>query len=179
MSAWRGRAVELSWFTSMEHHHDGFLVYRSRSLGNGFTRLSDRLVRGAGAYTYLDKAVRPATTYYYRLGAVELDGTEDIHDPIEFTTPAWELRPALAPGAPNPFSRETTLSFSLPNEQAARLAVYDVAGRLVRSIELAAPAGTIIWDGTNLQGSRVSPGVYFLRLEGGPGTDTKRVVLTR
>jgi len=102
-----------------------------------------------------------------------------LHDPIEFTTPAWELRPALAPGAPNPFSRGTTLSFSLPTERAARLAVYDVAGRLVRRlVDEVLPAGDydVDWDGRNDRGRRVAGGTYLVRLQAGGETLTEKVV---
>jgi hypothetical protein len=71
----RDRAVHLSWFTSFEYLHDGFNLYRSGLLESGYARLNSHLIRGRSPYFYLDKAVRPATTYFYKLGAVDTWGT--------------------------------------------------------------------------------------------------------
>jgi hypothetical protein len=87
--------------------------------------------------------------------------------------------PAVSPGAPNPFSTKTTLSFSLPARQITRIAVYDVAGRLVRIIvDHKLPAGDhrVTWNGRDAQGHRVAGGTYFVRLEAGGVTKTRKVV---
>ena len=43
---------------------------------------------------------------------------------------------------PNPFNPKTTIQFELPNTQHARVAIYDVAGRLVRLLlDESRPAG--------------------------------------
>ena len=79
----------------------------------------------------------------------------------------------------NPASPATALSFSLPTEQAARVAVYDVAGRMVRDIvneELPEGDHAAIWDGRNARGQRVAGGTYFVRLHAGGETQTRKVV---
>ena len=37
-------------------------------------------------YSYLDKAVQPTTTYFYKLGAVDTSGHEVLFDPTSVTT---------------------------------------------------------------------------------------------
>lgn len=51
-----------------------------------------------------------------------------------------------------------------------RLRIYDVAGRLVRTLaDGAHPAGRheVVWNGTDHAGRRVAAGVYFARLDSG------------
>lgn len=67
-------------------------------------------------------------------------------------------------GAPNPFSASISIWFHLGAPGTARIEVYDVRGALVKRLAAAPrPAGlqSIDWDGTDTQGRRVAPGVYF------------------
>lgn len=88
----------------------------------------------------------------------------------------------LEPSTPNPFRAATTLRFSLPVAERVELGVYDVQGRLVRSLgesELPGGAHTLTWDGKDDAGASLASGVYFLRLRGLSGVATQRVVLLR
>jgi hypothetical protein len=70
--------------------------------------------------------------------------------------------------APNPFERDSDLRFSLPREDRVSLAVYDISGRLVRTLtDESLPAGQHVrqWDGRDGTGSRVAAGVYLARLK--------------
>jgi hypothetical protein len=84
--------------------------------------------------------------------------------------------------APCPSGADTMLSFTLAEFAEVELAVYDVRGRLVRTI-LAAdlPAGTYpsTWDGKDDAGEPVASGVYFIRLSGPRGAVTRRAVRIR
>ncbi len=74
----------------------------------------------------------------------------------------------LSGNAPNPFSSETMISFSLPSAGRASLRVYDMTGRLVRTIadeDMAASVHSLVWDGRDDSGDKVGVGVYFCRLE--------------
>jgi hypothetical protein len=175
----RGRAVELSWFTSFEYLHDGFNVYRSRSLQSGYAMLNDRLLRGRSPYSYLDRAVQASTTYYYKVGAVDSRGHEVLHPPTSVTTPAWGMRTALGAARPTPFRKETLIHFTLAAPAAAQLEVYDVAGRLVRVLvreALLAGDHAVNWDGRDDAGLRVAGGTYFVKLAAGDITQTRKVV---
>ena len=83
---------------------------------------------------------------------------------------------------PNPFNPNTTISFNLRERGHASLAVYDVAGRLVRvlidGVKEAGPHD-VNWDGKDNTGRGVASGVYFYRLEAGSFTETKKMVLLR
>jgi hypothetical protein len=74
---------------------------------------------------------------------------------------------SLAPNAPNPFSRSTSIGYNLPRAGEADLAVYDVSGRLVKRLfrgPLPAGSHLTVWDGTGNDGRRVPGGVYFAHL---------------
>ncbi len=90
---------------------------------------------------------------------------------------------ALTPPFPNPTRGDCGLAFSLPAEADASLRLYDVGGRLVRTLRegrLEAGRHAARWDGKNDDGDRVAAGVYLARLSvaGTPGA-TRKIVLVR
>jgi hypothetical protein len=73
----------------------------------------------------------------------------------------------LHQNAPNPFMGTTTVRFSVPHTTRVRLAVYDIAGRLVRVAadkEMTAGEYSLTWDGRDNRGADVGPGIYFCRM---------------
>lgn len=77
---------------------------------------------------------------------------------------------------PNPFNRTTRIPFKLEDRTRAIINIYDVNGRLIRTLSKATVAGIadyVDWDGADQQNQRVSSGVYFYRLEGDK-YDTRR-----
>lgn len=90
--------------------------------------------------------------------------------------------PELAANRPNPFGRETTLSFVLPRAARAELSVFDLSGRRLRTLvqgEIGAGNHQIAWDGTDAEGRRLSAGVYLYRLEALGESLTGRMTLLR
>jgi hypothetical protein len=70
---------------------------------------------------------------------------------------------------PNPAAGAQTIELSIADAaRGARLDVFDAAGRLVwrAPIDGAGPR-SLVWSGRDLDGRRVAPGAYFLRLDGG------------
>lgn len=88
----------------------------------------------------------------------------------------------LIGGAPNPFSRATVVRFELFQATEIDLSVYDVGGRLVRTLARGRHLPmryAMTWDGRNNEGMRAPAGVYFLRLAAGELRQTTRVVCLR
>ena len=80
---------------------------------------------------------------------------------------------------PNPFRDRATIRFaSEQGNTGARLSIYDLQGRRVRSLPLAG-GESVVWDGRDAEGGRLSSGVYFVRADGRPDLDSQRVVLLR
>ncbi len=79
---------------------------------------------------------------------------------------------------PNPFNPTTTIRFSVVESGKVSLKVYDMLGRNVDTIienDLMTPGSySIQYDGTNL-----SSGMYFYRLENGSSIVTKRMTLIK
>ena len=103
---------------------------------------------------------------------------------IRYQPPQADVEPArtqpapLTP-APNPFSAGTDLSFRLDRAAPARLEVFDLAGRRVRTLwRGTAPAGEtrVRWSGDDNQGAAVPPGVYIVRLTRGGRSSVLRVL---
>ena len=104
--------------------------------------------------------------------SVELDPDHwvlrEVND--QGVSPVREDLPGVAKlvgNVPNPFNPATEIRFTLPSDQAVRLAVYDVSGRLVKTlIDEVRPAGdnAFRWDGTDKSGRAVASGTYFARL---------------
>ncbi|MFH1682028.1 MAG: FlgD immunoglobulin-like domain containing protein [Candidatus Eisenbacteria bacterium] len=95
---------------------------------------------------------------------------------------AVPIRTALRANAPNPFNPQTTIPFSLAEEGRVELVVYDVGGRLVKSLVSGAmPAGEhrAAWDGTDAAGRPVGAGVYLCRLETGTEKLHRKMVLVK
>jgi hypothetical protein len=89
---------------------------------------------------------------------------------------------ALKPGFPNPFRSSTTISYALPEKGPVTLRVYDLQGRLVRTLEdevKTASFYTAVWDGRDHSGHEVASGVYFIRLQAGEKILTKRSIVLR
>lgn len=71
---------------------------------------------------------------------------------------------------PNPFMGGSSISFSLATAEDVTLGIYDLNGRLVRSLQrgrLTAGAYRFEWNGRDANGRRAAAGVYFARLEAG------------
>jgi len=77
---------------------------------------------------------------------------------------------------PNPFNPATRISFTLPASSHVNLSVYDVSGRLVRTLvdhTMNEGMHDITWNGRGANGTQAASGIYFYRLR------TDREILTR
>ncbi len=87
----------------------------------------------------------------------------------------------VGPAYPNPFVSDTAVPFFSPMGGGATTAeIYDVAGRLVRTLRVPAEAleGELVWDGRDARGEEVPASVYFLRLTGKTSAAHCRLVKT-
>jgi len=89
---------------------------------------------------------------------------------------------AITAAYPNPFNPSTTVAFTLATAGRAELALYDAAGRRVRTLaggELAAGEHVAVWDGQTEGGSRAPSGVYFARLTAAGASSVQKLVLVK
>jgi PA domain-containing protein/flagellar hook capping protein FlgD len=86
----------------------------------------------------------------------------------------------LGDNQPEPFGPATTIRFSLERAAGGELSIFDLSGRRVRLLAggwLEAGPHSLTWDGTDDQGRRMAPGVYFYRLTAGSFAGTRQMVM--
>jgi subtilisin family serine protease len=95
---------------------------------------------------------------------------------------AWAF--TLQPNEPNPFTGSTRIRYELHRATSVRLTVYDVTGRLVRTLEETSRkepgAYSVDWDGRDQEGRSVAAGAYFYRLAADEGrTASNRLIFLK
>ena len=88
----------------------------------------------------------------------------------------------LADNYPNPFNPSTVIEYSIARDSHVNISIYDVSGRLVRTLVDEFKVGgdyRIAWDGKDSHGAPVSTGVYFYRLIAGEDRLAKKMVMLR
>ncbi len=135
------------------------------------------------------------------LNIAEVPGSEDVtltvtaHNlyPLQVMVPTGvgigdETGPSvhgfhLAPAYPNPITAAgSSIGFSTAMAGEAVLQVFDLSGRVVRTLqqgELLPGTHSVIWDGADSRGNPVPGGVYFYRLQTPHGTATRSCVVIR
>jgi len=78
---------------------------------------------------------------------------------------------------PNPFNPETTINFTIKNENYNdyKLKIFNLKGQLVDSIPV--ESNSITWSGTDLDQNPVSNGIYFYRLESDDDVSSTRKMI--
>jgi hypothetical protein len=127
-------------------------------------------------------------TYFYKARNFDIHGNAS-----EWSNEVTGQYPTDVPGSaitqlrlysnqPNPFNPRTTTRFDLPAAGSIRLAIYDLAGRLVRVlVEGEIPAGSheAVWDGRDSTGRSAPSGSYLARLVAGGKVERVRLSLVR
>jgi hypothetical protein len=145
---------------------------------------------GTGSGTLLEIAVETeGTAPRFAFAAIVLSAADGATIPVEYEVPTAVEQEIRAPGEaglrlsfPNPFNGQTTLSFSLAAPGPASLAIYNLAGQVVRVlVEEMLPAGEhrVVWDGRNEAGQEVGSGVYMYRLQAGAFSQFKGMAMVR
>ena len=88
----------------------------------------------------------------------------------------------LGRNAPNPFNPATEIRFTVPRDGKVSLKVYDLSGRLVRTLvsgRLDAGGHAVTWHGDDDRGARTASGTYFYRLEAAGEVLTRKMTLIK
>ena len=144
--------------------------YQTVNLGFGVEFMMDAL-QPNGHYTsgISDRSDLLANIMEYFGKAPGGPGT-GVSDTGSFTT-------GLGRAYPNPFNPTTTIEYSVAASCRVTLRVYDLAGRVVRTLvdePVEAGEHAVVWEGTSDSGKRAGSGVYFLKMETGQGFSAAR-----
>lgn len=109
--------------------------------------------------------------YFTEMPAGEQENTDAPHAPGA---------PRLSGVHPNPCASSTEVRFALAQRERIDLRIYDVSGRLVRTLVadvLDAGVHRVRWDGLADSQHRAASGVYFVRLDAESGSAKHKIVL--
>ena len=84
---------------------------------------------------------------------------------------------------PNPFNPQTTIAFELPRAMEVSLDIFDLQGRLVRSLLQSSPhtpgRHDQVWDGRDAEGQATASGVYFYKFTAGEQNRVGKLTLLK
>ncbi|HMS65011.1 MAG TPA: T9SS type A sorting domain-containing protein [Ignavibacteria bacterium] len=177
-----GRDVTLNWATSSEQNNARFEIERSASENNWVTAGT---VAGNGnstvahSYSFTDRSL-VSGTYNYRLKQVDFNGNFEyfnLSNEVNIGTPE---KFSLNQNYPNPFNPTTKISYAIPFDGKVTLAIYDNTGKEVQS--LVNGVQTAGFYSVNFDGSKLSSGVYYYRIELSGSSniiDTRKMLLVK
>ena len=171
---WFMSPAELAWDECQDADFDHFSVYGS--LGSAFD--GSAALIGQTCNTFWDIMDKIFT--YYHVTATDFAGNEGLASSIAAAASVSEY--ALLQNRPNPFGTETDIRFHLPRPTRVTLSVFDVNGKLVNClVRDALPAGrhSVEWLGSDHAEHGVGSGVYFVHIEAGTFSATKKILLLR
>jgi streptogramin lyase len=103
-----------------------------------------------------------------------------INDNVGIENENMSERELFLQNYPNPFNNMTSISFALPEDGFVSLSIYDINGRIVKSLANTfyhSGSYSISWNCQDSQGRIVSPGVYLCRISGGSQSGTIRMII--
>jgi hypothetical protein len=146
----------------------------------------DIIYEGPGQWCS-DRDITPGQTYYYTVFARTSCGDysePDSESQISAYFPSVGIednpipkRAALLECYPNPFNVSTMIRYGLAESGQARLTIYNLAGQRVAILRDSNQEGgehSVVWDGSGL-----SSGIYFARLESGSTERSIKVTLLK
>jgi hypothetical protein len=83
---------------------------------------------------------------------------------------------------PNPFNPSTQISYTLQKADKVEIVVYNIHGQKVKTLVSAyqSPGNkSVVWDGTDDSGNRLSSGIYVYKVTAGEHSVTKKMTLAK
>ncbi|MEA3288410.1 MAG: FlgD immunoglobulin-like domain containing protein [Candidatus Marinimicrobia bacterium] len=123
-----------------------------------------------------DVSLQVEHEFLAKAGDILGGGREDI------TIQAIPVDYALHHNYPNPFNPITHIQYDLPETGHAVISIYDIQGRLVKTLletEMQAGYHNVEWNGTDEQGRQAATGIYFYRLMTPGYLKTHKMLLLR
>ncbi len=138
---------------------------------------------------YEDNSLEFDTEYFYRV-SYYANGQSDYSEVLSVTLEAvnvdgGEQLPAvyaLHQNYPNPFNPVTNLSYDLPEDAMVNITVFDMMGKVVRTLvndQQSAGYKTLQWNAANHSGQPVSAGLYIYIIKAGNFSQTRKMILLK
>lgn len=184
-------SVCLKFSTATELDLAGFNILRSVSRIGPFETISsytsNASLRAAGTaenggvYSFIDNKVSSGRTYFYKIDAVSKSGAMEQIGGILAVTVAIPKEFALYQNYPNPFNPTTMIRYDLKEPSDVQIQVFDILGRMVKSMIFQRDAGTFE---TQIDMTDMASGIYHYRItavgkSGSNFISSKKMVLMR
>ncbi len=170
--------IELTWETATEINNYGFEIERKGLNNSNWSKVG--FVEGYGNsnspknYSFSDNNLI-GNKLIYRLKQIDIDGTFEYSKEIEIDVTPTKF--SLAQNYPNPFNPTTSIKFSLPESTIAKIVVYDVLGKVVKTlVNERLDAGYHI---VNFDASSLTSGTYFYTIETSKFTKVRKMLLLK
>lgn len=173
-----GDICVISWSTG-NVEPDSVSIHLSTNGGASYDEKLAGGITGAGSHVWRvpDPDVAEARIRVTAYLDDEVRGTDESDGNFSMT-----FADVIRQNYPNPFNETTSISYSLAEAGRVRIEVFDISGhriKLLRDIDHEPGSYAVDWDGTDAEGNEVASGTYFCRIEAGPLTETKKIVLIR
>ena len=114
----------------------------------------------------------------------EFVGEQDTSncEQVSITDESFPLTYKLHNAYPNPFNPVTTLRYDLPEDALVNITIYDMMGRVVKTLindQQTAGYRSTQWNATNDLSQPVSAGMYLYTIQAGDFRQTKKMVLLK
>jgi hypothetical protein len=173
--------IEIKWDLAETGADVEFFVLRTEAASATFRELATPTIDKQDlSFTFIDESCEPGKLYRYRVDVSDEDGRRVLFETDAAVSPATPL--TLDQNYPNPFNPTTTIRFYLMETARVRLSIFNLEGKLVRTIVdevLSDGYKEVIWDGKDARGRPVSSGLYFCQLKVGGRTLTRAMTLIK
>ena len=200
--------VQLSWSAPDDNATDSRALTYSIRIGTSpnatdvMTAYADgptgrRRVTGPGNVWHATsrKMFLPRGTYYWSVQAVDqsyMGSAFAVEQSFVISTAPGDVETAsdnespleygMESGYPNPFRESSQIPYTMRETGPVSVEVFNLLGQRISTLvseDKAAGEHTVVWSGTNDQGSSLAAGVYFVRMKAGGHESMQRLVLVR
>ena len=185
----------INWQVASELENAGFNIYRAvipageHAGDDAYVKINKHIIPGRGnastskTYRYIDTGTIPAQgEVWYKLADVAYDGSIRFYGPVKLSRNISVDHFELGQNYPNPFNPTTNIPFSLPHSGWVQAQIYDIRGRLVRSLlkqTFTAGQHVLVWDGLDDSRLQVPSGIYYYRIQTDSGSKIRKMTLIR
>jgi len=138
--------------------------------------------------SFIDTEYEDGNIVYYRIAAVDYAGNRGEYsntistDILSVDNGVFPKTYALRQNYPNPFNPITSLRYDLPVDGLVNITIYDMMGRIVKTlVNSSQTAGykSVQWNATNNRNEPVSAGLYLYTIQAGEFRQTRKMVLLK
>jgi hypothetical protein len=183
--------VTLQWTTLTEINNYGFYIQRKKVGDLNFETITADVIPGAGtttepqAYSFIDTSLTQSGNYEYRILQIDSNSLEHYSSVVSISYSILGVDgEAVLPNIfklynayPNPFNPSTIINYQLSTDNYTTLKVYNLIGKEVATLVngyVTAGSHQVTFDGSHL-----TSGMYFYKLQSGNNVEVKKLTLVK